>query len=97
MLKWFPSCYFKPKLNSYKFASLLSAWILFLSFCNIVSLTSCGLLRLKNCFFALRYSWIIPSKILKAYVLFILASHSELLLFVCSGDNEISPGLKTKN
>ena len=35
MLKSLPSCYFKPTLNSYNLTSLSSAWILFLSFCNI--------------------------------------------------------------
>ena len=85
----------------------MSAWILFLSFCNIavnIGLTICGLLRLSNCFSALRYSWIIPSKIITICLLFILASHGELffgnliqLLLVCSGDTEINPGPKTKN
>ena len=52
MLKWLLSCYFKPTLNSYNFTNLLSAWILFLSFCNIavnVSLTICGLLGVSSC------------------------------------------------
>ena len=81
MLKSLPSCYFKPTLNSYNFTSLLSAWILFLSFCNIavnLGLTICGLLRVSSCFSVLRHSWIIPSKIVTIYLLFILASHGEL-------------------
>ena len=52
MLKLLPSCYFKPTVNSYNFPNLLSAWILFLSFCNIavnVSLTICGLLGVSSC------------------------------------------------
>ena len=107
MLKSLPSCYFKPTLNSYNLTSLLSAWILFLSFCNIavnIGYTICGLLRLSNCFSALRYSWIIPSKIITICLLFILAFHGELffgnliqLLLICSGDIEINPGPKTKN
>ena len=107
MLKSLPICYFKPTLSVYNFTSLLSAWILFLSFCNIavnIGLTICGLLRLSNCFSALRYSWIIPSKIITICLLFILISHGELffgnliqLLLVCSGDIEINPGPKTKN
>ena len=107
MLKSLPSCYFKPTLNSYNFTSLLSAWILFLSFCNIVvniGLTIFGLLRLSNFLSSLRYSWIIPSKIITICLLFILASHGELffgnliqLLLVCSGHTEINPGPKTKN
>ena len=59
MLKSLPSRYFKPTLNSYNFTSLLSAWILFLSFCNIAlnrGLAICALLRLSNCFSAIRYS-----------------------------------------
>ena len=103
MLKSLPSCYFKPSLNSYNCTRLLSAWILFLSFCNR-GLTICGLLRLSSCFSALRYSWIIPSKIITICLLFVLASHGELffgnpiqLLLVCSGDTEINPGPKTKN
>ena len=107
MLKSLPSCYFKPTLNSYNFTSLLSAWILFLSFCNIavnLGLTICGLLRVSSCFSVLRHSWIIPSKIITICLLFILASHGELffgnliqLLLLCSGDIEINPGPKTKN
>ena len=106
MLKSLPSCYFKPTLNSYNFTSLLSAWILFLSFCNIavnLGLTICGLLQLSNCFSALKYSWIIPSNIITTWLLFILAPHGELffgnliqLLLVCRGDMEINPGPKTK-
>ena len=63
----------------------------------------CGLLRLSNCFSALRHSWIIPSKI-TICLLFILASHGKLffgnlirLLLVCCGDIEINSGPKTKN
>ena len=107
MLKLLPSCYFKPTLNSYNFTSLLSAWTLFLSFCIIavnISVTICGLLRLSNCFSAIRYSWIISSKIITICLLFILVSHGELffgnlirLLLVCSGDININPGPKTKN
>ena len=107
MLKSYPDCYFKSTLSSYNFTSLLSAWVLFLSFCNIVvdlGLTFCGLWRLSNCFSALRYSWVIPSKIITICVLFILASHGELffgnliqLLLVSSGDIEINPGSKTRN
>ena len=95
MFKLLPSCYFNPTLNSYNFTSLLSAWILFLSFCNIavyLSLKICSLLRVSNCFSALRYSWIIPSKTTAICLLFILSSHSALffanltqLLLVCSG------------
>ena len=106
-LKSLPSCYLKPTLNSYNFTSLLSAWILFLSFCNIavnLGLLICGLLRLSNCFPALRYSWIIPSKIITNCLLFILASRGELffgkliqLLLVCRGYIEINPSPKTKN
>ena len=54
--------------------------------------------------FCLRYSRIIPSKIITICLLFILASHGELffgnliqLLLVCSGDIDINPGPKTKN
>ena len=107
MFKLLPSCYFKPTLNSYNFTSLLSAWILFLSFCNIVvnlGLTICGLFCVSNYFSALRYSWIIPSKITTICLLLILASHRELffkkliqLLLACSGDVEINPSPKTKN
>ena len=106
-LKSLSSCYFKPTLTSYNFTSLLSAWILFLSFCNIalnLGLTICGLLQLSNCFSALRYSWIIPSMIITICLLFILASHGELffgnliqLLLVCSSDIEINPGPKSNN
>ena len=81
MLKSYPDCYFKSTLSSYNFTSLLSAWVLFLSFCNIVvnlGLTFCGLWRLSNCFSALRYSWVIPSKIITIYLFFILASRGEL-------------------
>ena len=95
MFKSLPSCYPKPTLNSHNFTSLLSAWILFLSFCNIavnLSLKICSLLRVSNCFSALRYSWIIPSKTTAICLLFILSSHSVLffanltqLLLVCSG------------
>ena len=35
MFRSLPSCYFKPTSNSNNFTSLLSAWYLFLSFCNI--------------------------------------------------------------
>ena len=107
MLKSVPSCYFKPTINSYNFTSLLSAWILFLNFCNIavnLGLTICGLLSVSNCFSTLTYSWIIQSKIITICLLFILASHGELflgnlihLLLVCNSDIEINPGLKTKN
>ena len=107
ILKSLPSCYFKPTLNSYNFTSLLSAWILFLGFCNIavnLGLTICGLLHVSSCFSALRYLWIIPSKIITIHPLFILASHAELffgnliqLLLLCSGDIKINPGPKTKN
>ena len=81
MLKSYPDCYFKSTLSSHNFTSLLSAWILFLSFCNIavnLGLAICDLLRVSNCFPALRYSWIIPSKIITICLLFILASHGEL-------------------
>ena len=71
---------------------------------RIAGLTICGLLRLSNCFSALRYSWIIPSNIITICLLFILASHGELffgnliqLLLVSSGDIEINPSPKTKN
>ena len=107
MLKSLPSCYFKSTLNSYNFTSLLSAWILFLSFCNIavnLGLTICGLLGESNCFSALIYSWIIPLKIITIYLLFILASHGELffgnlnqLLLVGSDDIEINLVPKPKN
>ena len=107
MFKSLPSCYYKSTLNSYNFTSLLSAWILFLSFCNIavnLGLTICGLLGVSNCFSALRYSWIIPSKIITIYLLFVLAYHGELLfgnlnqlLLVCSGDIEINLVPKPKN
>ena len=106
MLKSLPSCYLKPTLNSYNFTTLLSAWILFLSFCNIalnLGLMTCGLLQLSNCFSALRYSEIIPSKIITICLLFILASHGVLffrnlihLLLVCGGDIEINAGPTTK-
>ena len=107
MFKSLPSCYYKSTLNSYNFTSLLSAWILFISFCNIavnLGLTICGLLGVSNCFSALRYSWIIPSKIITIYLLFVLAYHGELLfgnlnqlLLVCSGDIEINLVPKPKN
>ena len=96
MLKLLPSVYFKPTLNSYNFTSLLSAWILFLSFCNIavnLGLRNCCLLWLSNRFSALNYSWIIPSKIREICLLFNLIQ----LLLVCSGDIETSPSPKTKN
>ena len=80
---------------------------MFLNFCNIpanLGLTICELLRISSCFSALRYSWIIPSKITTICLLFILSSHGELLignliqlLLVCSGDIEINLGPKTKN
>ena len=107
ILKLLPSCYFKPTLNSYNFTRLPSAWILFLSFCNIAGIlgfTICGLLRLPDCLCALRYSWIIPSNVITICLLLILASPCELffgnliqLLLVCSGDIEINPGPNTKN
>ena len=107
MLKSLPGFYFKPTLNSYNLTSLLSAWILFLSFCNIalnLRLTICGLLRVSSCFYVLRHSWIIPLKLITICLLFILASHCELffgnliqLLLLCSGDIEINLGPKTKN
>ena len=106
IFKSLPSCYFKPTLNLYNFTSLLSAWILFLQFCNIavnLGLTICGLMCASNYFSAFRYSWIIPSKI-TICLLFIIASHDELfiwnliqLLLVWSGGIEINLGLKSKN
>ena len=82
IFKSLPSCYFKPTLNLYNFTSLLSAWILFLQFCNIavnLGLTICGLMCASNYFSAFRYSWIIPSKI-TICLLFIIASHDELFI-----------------
>ena len=107
MFKSLQSFCFKPTINSYNFTSLWSAWIFFLSYFNIavnLGLTICGLLPVSNCFSALRYSQIIPSKITTIFLLFNLASHDDLffknliqLLLVCSGDIEINPGPKTKN
>ena len=110
MFKSLPICYFKPTLNSYNFTSLLSTWIVFLSFFTIavnLGLTICGnILRVSNCLSALRYSWIIPSKITAICLLFILTSYGELFfgnliqllpIATCSGDIEINPGPKTKN
>ena len=102
-----PSCYFNQTLNSYNFTSLsMSAWIFFLSFCNIafnLGHTISGLLQLSNCFSVLRFSWIITSMIITFCILLILASYGELffgnliqLLHVC-GDIKINPGRKTKN
>ena len=66
-------------------------------------ITPC-LLRLSNCFSALKYSWIILAKTITICLLFILASHGELffgnliqLLLVCGGNIEINPGPKTGN